>query len=111
MRMTAGEKITFFDPIYDWWEDHLGDQKHRRHHKNGNITSIMVRNTTTTMEPDTTTTNAGQHVDRLRSVHRHNKHSGADADYYYYYYQLHHVNKNRSKQHKRSRTWSVVQEK
>ncbi|CAN0841438.1 Protein HAPLESS 2 [Linum grandiflorum] len=101
----------FFDTINDWWEDHLGDQKHRRHHNNVNHHGKKHHHDHGTRHHhDHGTRHHHKHGTthhRRRSVHGHNKHSGADADYYYY--QLHHVNKNRSKQHQRSRKSSVVQ--
>ncbi|CAN1332943.1 Protein HAPLESS 2 [Linum perenne] len=95
----------FFDPLYDWWEDHLGDQKHRRHDHNDlnhHIHHGKKHHHHGHHHKHWTTHH------RRRSIHvQHNKHLGTDADYNYYH--LHHVNKDRSKHHqRRSRKSSVV---
>ncbi|CAN1186226.1 Protein HAPLESS 2 [Linum perenne] len=95
----------FFDPLYDWWEDHLGDQKHRRHDHN-DLNHHIHHGKKHHHHGHHHKHGTTHH--RRRSIHvQHNKHLGTDADYNYYH--LHHVNKDRSKHHKRrSRKSSVV---
>ncbi|CAI0414276.1 unnamed protein product [Linum tenue] len=93
----------FFDPLYDWWEDHLGLEKHRTRNIHRNYNRVKKHH-----EHGARHRTHGTHH-RRRSIHeghRHNKHSGVDADYYYY---LHHVNKDRNKQ-QHSRKSSIQQE-
>ncbi|CAL1375424.1 unnamed protein product [Linum trigynum] len=93
----------FFDPLYDWWEDHLGHEKHRTRNIHRNYNRVKKHH-----EHGARHRTHGTHH-RRRSIHeghRHNKHSGVDADYYYY---LHHVNKDRNKQ-QHSRKSSIQQE-
>ncbi|KAJ6714509.1 PROTEIN HAPLESS 2 [Salix viminalis] len=85
-----------FDPIYDWWEDHLwtdeqGIRDARRHNKDIHVKS-----------------GARQHTHKRRTIHQEHghRHSGRDAEYYHY---LHHVHKDRTK-HRGSRKSSGMQQ-
>lgn len=78
----------FFDPIYDWWEDHFQDNgqaariSHARQHR-----SIPRRHHT----------HHGKHHHKegrhqkheRRHTHREQVHSDWDPDYYYYLHQVH----------------------
>lgn len=85
-----------FDPIYDWWEDHLwtdeqGIRDARRHNKDIHVKS-----------------GARQHTHKRRTIHQEHghRHSGRDTEYYHY---LHHVHKDRTK-HRGSRKSSGMQQ-
>ncbi|KAJ6426639.1 hypothetical protein OIU84_022270 [Salix udensis] len=85
-----------FDPIYDWWDDHLwtdeqGIRDARRHNKDIHVKS-----------------GARQHTHKRRTIHQEHghRHSGRDTEYYHY---LHHVHKDRTK-HRGSRKSSVMQQ-
>ncbi|XP_011029203.1 PREDICTED: protein HAPLESS 2 [Populus euphratica] len=92
-----------FDPLYDWWEDHLWTDGQR------------IR--------DTRRHNKGIHVNRHHELgarqHKHNahkkrtthqehrhRHAGRDTEYYHY---LHHVRKDKSR-HRGSKKTSVMQQ-
>ncbi|CAN1135290.1 Protein HAPLESS 2 [Linum perenne] len=112
----------FFDPLYDWWEDRFGDQKHQRHHHHNDLNHRRHHHHNDLNHHIRHGKKHHHHRDqglghhhkhgtthqRRKSVHvQHNKHLGVDADYNYYH--LHHVNKDRSKHHqRRSRKSSVV---
>ncbi|CAN1769770.1 Protein HAPLESS 2 [Linum perenne] len=112
----------FFDPLYDWWEDRFGDQKHQRHHHHNDLNHRRHHHHNDLNHHIRHGKKHHHHRDQglghhhkhgtthqqRKSVHvQHNKHLGADADYNYYH--LHHVNKDRSKHHqRRSRKSSVV---
>ncbi|KAJ7010724.1 protein HAPLESS 2 isoform X1 [Populus alba x Populus x berolinensis] len=92
-----------FDPLYDWWEDHLWTDEQRirdtrRHNKDIHVNRHHELG-------------ARQHKHNghkrrtIHQEHRH-RHSGRDTEYYHY---LHHVHKDKSK-HRGSKKSSVKQQ-
>ncbi|GLT40469.1 hypothetical protein SLA2020_146060 [Shorea laevis] len=94
----------FFDPLYDWWEDHFWADNQiirdtRRHNIGDNHHHDRVKKH---HEHEYRHHKHGSHYKRSSIQHgqRHN-HAGMDTEYYYY---LHHVHKDKHKhKHPRSR--------
>ncbi|KAL9406407.1 hypothetical protein Peur_003379 [Populus x canadensis] len=92
-----------FDPLYDWWEDHLWTDEQRirdtrRHNKDIHVNRHHELG-------------ARQHkhnAHKKRTIHQEHRHrhSGRDTEYYHY---LHHVHKDKSK-HRGSKKTSVMQQ-
>nr|TKR97453.1 protein HAPLESS 2 [Populus alba] len=92
-----------FDPLYDWWEDHLWTDEQRirdtrRHNKDIHVNRHHELG-------------ARQHkhnAHKRRTIHQEHRHrhSGRDTEYYHY---LHHVHKDKSK-HRGSKKSSVKQQ-
>ena len=92
-----------FDPLYDWWEDHLWTDEQRirdtrRHNKDIHVNRHHELG-------------ARQHkhnAHKKRTIHQEHRHrhSGRDTEYYHY---LHHVHKDKSK-HRASKKTSVMQQ-
>ncbi|KAJ6946326.1 protein HAPLESS 2 isoform X1 [Populus alba x Populus x berolinensis] len=92
-----------FDPLYDWWEDHLWTDEQRirdtrRHNKDIHVNRHHELG-------------ARQHkhsAHKRRTIHQEHRHrqSGKDTEYYHY---LHHVHKDKSK-HRGSKKSSVMQQ-
>ncbi|XP_061973822.1 protein HAPLESS 2 [Populus nigra] len=92
-----------FDPLYDWWEDHLWTDEQRirdtrRHNKDIHVNRHHELG-------------ARQHkhnAHKKRTIHQEHRHrhSGRDTEYYHY---LHHVHKDKSK-HRGSKKTSFMQQ-
>ncbi|XP_022720021.1 protein HAPLESS 2 [Durio zibethinus] len=97
----------FFDPLYDWWEDHFGfdDPRTRDIHRH----SIGI---------DHSNIQAKKHIKakhhkhdsryKRRSTHREHRHNHSERDTDYYYY-LHRVHKDKHR-HRRVKSSSILQQ-
>ncbi|XP_065858181.1 protein HAPLESS 2-like isoform X2 [Euphorbia lathyris] len=87
----------FFDPLYDWWEDHVWDDNHRSGHRTRHKINIHHHHIHVNRHHEL---GARHHKHdahhKRRSTHQGHKHnhSGRETDYYYY---LHHVHKDKNK--------------
>ncbi|XWS38409.1 hypothetical protein CRYUN_Cryun19dG0128700 [Craigia yunnanensis] len=99
----------FFDPLYDWWEDHFGfdDQRIRdiRRHTIGiGHSHIHAKHHIKARHH--------KHDSRYKrsSIHHEHKHNHSERDTDYYYY-LHHVHKDKDKhKHRRVKSSSSIQQ-
>ncbi|OMO79427.1 Generative cell specific-1, HAP2-GCS1 [Corchorus capsularis] len=97
----------FFDPLYDWWEDHFGFNDHRVEHIHRHSVGIGHFHIHSRKHYKA---RHHKHDSRLKRSsmhheHRHN-HGERDSDYYYH---LHHVQKDRHK-HRRVKSSSIRQQ-
>ncbi|OMP09651.1 hypothetical protein COLO4_05261 [Corchorus olitorius] len=97
----------FFDPLYDWWEDHFGYNDQRVEHIHRHSVGIghshihsRKHNKARHHKHDSRHKRSSIHHE-----HRHN-HLERDSDYYYH---LHHVQKDRHK-HRRVKSSSIRQQ-
>ncbi|XP_058224677.1 protein HAPLESS 2 isoform X3 [Rhododendron vialii] len=98
-----------FDPLYDWWEDHVwaDEQRHGDTWKHGfdaEVSGIHVKKHHK---------QEGRHhkhdtQKKRRSVHNENRHNHSERDTDYHYY-LHHVHKDKHK-HGRTKGTSIMQQ-
>ncbi|GMJ03876.1 GENERATIVE CELL-SPECIFIC 1, HAPLESS 2 [Hibiscus trionum] len=98
----------FFDPLYDWFEDHFGLDDHKtdiHRHGNGNRRShIHTKKHIKTKyhKHDSRYNRSGIHHDRRRN------HSERESDYHHY---LHHVHKEKHKhKHRHVKSSSIMHE-
>ncbi|WCJ26182.1 hapless 2 [Euphorbia peplus] len=87
----------FFDPLYDWWEDHVWDDNHRSGHRPRHKINIHHHHVHVNKHHELGTRHHKHDVHhKRRSTHQEHKHnhSGKEADYSYY---LHHVHKDKPK--------------
>ncbi|EEF51106.1 conserved hypothetical protein [Ricinus communis] len=86
----------FFDPLYDWWEDHVCADKQRHGYIQRHNIDIHHHHIHVKQHHELGARRRKHDAQYKRSTHREHKHnhSGGDTDYNYY---LHHVYKDRSK--------------
>ncbi|XWS48965.1 hypothetical protein CRYUN_Cryun13aG0122700 [Craigia yunnanensis] len=97
----------FFDPLYDWWEDHFGFDDHRIRDIHRHSIGIGHPHFHAKKHIKTKHHKHDSRYKRssIHHEHRHN-HSERDTDYYYY---VHHVHKDKHK-HRRVKSSSILQQ-
>ncbi|KAF7138533.1 hypothetical protein RHSIM_Rhsim07G0093800 [Rhododendron simsii] len=98
-----------FDPLYDWWEDHVwaDEQRHGDMWKHGFDAEVSGIHLKKHHKQE------GRHhkhdtQKKRRSVHNENRHNHSERDTDYHYY-LHHVHKDKHK-HGRTKGTSIMQQ-
>ncbi|XVF10664.1 hypothetical protein REPUB_Repub07fG0201900 [Reevesia pubescens] len=101
----------FFDPLYDWWEDHFGfnDQRIRDIHSHCIGIGHSDIHARKHIKAKHHKHDSRYKRSSIHHEHRHN-HSERDTDYYYY---LHHVHKDKDKdkhKHRHVKSSSIIQQ-